>query len=400
MLWISLDYSTVDTMKPMKLVSNQMSPHFTGVDGLHLLGQMMAFWRRPDLSEVFGTKYYKTFNLARNGLRMLAQTITSERKIVGIPAFTCGVVATPFLEEGWTVKWIDTDMNGVVSIDSIHVVVEDIDLLVIPHVYGHMYDRAAVYDVAREHEVMLVEDCAHCFDINTQYCDVKLLSFGREKDLSCVSGGAILWEKDNKYNDIWSDYLLPKASFGWTVRHGIQPLIVGTAAEMWHIGIGKVIAKMAKMLRLLPRAVTPAEKKGREDMPMMQLPKGLARVLYWQWNKRSKALDLRRKKARFLAEILRKKYGEEAVMVPDNAFRVVLKTDQAAEIKAKFKTAGYDLRDWDGNPIAPKGVDLEAFGYKEGQCPNAEKFSAGHVTFPTNRRTRMTDILRVKSILG
>ena len=104
----------------MKLVSNQISPHFLLTDSFHAVRQI--FVGKKDitiqLKQFLRTENVKFFNSARTALaeivRIVGPALKDEKKI-GIPAFSCAVMATPFLTAGREICWIDTDEHGNIS---------------------------------------------------------------------------------------------------------------------------------------------------------------------------------------------------------------------------------------------------------------------------------------------
>ncbi|MCF7917954.1 DegT/DnrJ/EryC1/StrS family aminotransferase, partial [Candidatus Gracilibacteria bacterium] len=216
-----------------KLVSNQISPNFTFSDAIHAALQMWRIGSRKNLNfaEFFGTKNYFLTNAARTGLGEIIKIVNPPKeKKIGIPAFICAVVATPFLEKGYQIEWIDTDKNGVIAIEDFVRKAENISMVVVPHVFGQPAPVEEIASIAKQKCIFVIEDCAHLlpsFEKGTGdekfSADVRILSFGREKVLSCVSGGAVLWTESSPYAEKFQSLNLPYPSMLWTLRHIGQP---------------------------------------------------------------------------------------------------------------------------------------------------------------------------------
>ena len=387
----------------MPLISNQLSPNLTEKDTFTALPFVFGVQENLDFSPFFGTHNYVLTNAARTAIGQVIKVVQPDKqKKIGIPAFICAVVATPFLEAGYEICWIDTDENGVIDFEDFEKKADQISLVVVPHIFGQRAPVAEIFKFARKKGIFVLEDCAHLFDVNLDHCDAKIFSFGREKVFSCVSGGALLWPKDNKFAGQFEALELPVPSVFWTLRHALQPLICSLALRLWRvISVGKVLAFLARKSRLLPLAVTPAEKQGREDFPVYALPLALQKILFEQFSNavgigahRKNIASAWEKTASLRPSPLRETpTGEKLknVIVPENCFRVILKTSKAAEIRRKAKEKGFDLREWDGVPVSPAGVDLEKFGYGLGSCPRAEYFAGNYVTFPTHVKVEEED---------
>lgn len=377
----------------MKLVSNQLAPNFTLADALHAARQI-AGGENPDRSECaefFGTEKFQLLNAARTALSLIAEKVNPKKK-VGIPAFCCGVMATPFLQRNLEIEWIDTDTQGLISVKDFEKKSDQISLVLIPHIFGQRAPVEAIAKIARQKNMVTVEDGAHLFEPGCEKTDFKILSFGREKDVSCVSGGALLWSEN------FEEKPLPLPPKAWTVRHLLQPLTFALSLPWWDRG-GKLIAAAGQKL-WLPRAVTAVEKRGSEDFPQAQMPPAIQRVLRRQLERRDRELSRRKQLASAWQEVLGKTFAEANIIIPDNALRVIMHGVERKEVLEKARKIGFHLNDWDGVPIAPAGVNLEKFGYTPGQCPAAEKFAKNYVTFPTNRRTNLADIEKFGRLYG
>ena len=137
----------------IKLISNQLSPNFTFADALHATRQIFSMNKKFDQSfeAFFGTKNYLLTNTARTALACLADTIKIPKtKKIGIPAFICAVVATPFLERGYEICWIDTDENGLISSTDFEKKSDEIGLVIVPHIFGQRAPIGEISKIAKE----------------------------------------------------------------------------------------------------------------------------------------------------------------------------------------------------------------------------------------------------------
>ena len=391
----------------MKLISNQINPHFTLLDSVHALGSLMAGSSHKKLNTFFKQKF-KTQNLlltntARSALGLICDTVKPDkRKKIGLPAFICAVVATPFLERGYEIEWIDTDDNGVINVDDFKTKATNISLVVVPHVFGFLAPLKSVKDVCKAHGIFLVEDGAHAI---RQFlpgfkpvADAQILSFGREKVISCVSGGALIWPENSPYH---ADFLalqstLPKAPLTWSVQLALQPFIFSLSLPWWAAG-GKIIPWLCRKLKLLPLAVTAAERSGHEDIPITQLGVAQKRILARQLQQHDVRMIHAQAMALAWQDVLSELEDQADFSIPANAFRarLVFKAPhyrQDLVEKLTQQKAPFHLSDWDGVPISPRGVKYKAFGYRPGQCPNAEYFARTYLTFPINVRTHKANI--------
>ncbi len=391
----------------MKLVSNQINPHFTFVDSLHALGSLLIGKSNQRLDFIF-EQYFCTKNIvftntARSALGLICDTVRPDPdKKIAIPAFVCAVVATPFLQRGYEIEWIETDENGLIDPEDFERKAAHVSLVVVPHVFGQAAPLAEISEIAQRHDIFVVEDGAHLirqFLPNFKMmADAQILSFGREKVVSCVSGGALLWPDNSPFKEKFSALRssLKKPNPAWIFRHAVQPLIFSLSLPWWQQG-GKIIPWLARKLKILPLAVTPTERLGREDIKIRQLGLPQKRILARQLNLWDRRTIHAQAMALAWEEVLSAFFKDQAITIPPLAFRVLLKMKTPSQKEDLLYTlkkmqAPYHLNDWDGVPISPSGVHYKTFNYRPGQCPKAEYFARTYLTFPTNTRTLKADV--------
>ena len=381
----------------MKLVSNQLGPNFTLKDAFFAFGcALMPALEKTDFSPSFETKNYKLASTARTLLGLLAD-IVPEGKKVGIPAVCCAVMATPFLTKGKEICWLDTDESGLLDPQKVEKNSTEIGLLLVPHTFGQRANMEKIMEIAKANQIIVVEDGAHFFEPGLPQSDYKLLSFGREKDISCISGGALLWKDNAPGSEKVQNASLQNASRLWAFRHALQPLILSLSLPWWTTG-GRFIAGIFSKAKILPRAVTHSERVGINDVPQIKLPCTQQKILARAFRQRNQELSHRETLTKMWKRKLSDLFPEAKILIPENFFRVIVTGIERETVLKMAKQNGFDLNEWDGEPIAPRGVDLEKFGYKKGQCPHAETFINSYITFPTNRRTTLSDVERFSKL--
>lgn len=386
----------------IKLVSNQISPNlnisdfFTGL--FHLFSK-----KEFNFEQLFYTKNYKLYNAARTGLTQLIHTLELPNdKKIGIPAFTCAVTATPFLQAGYKIEWIDVDKNGLIDFEDFKKKSETISFVLAIHTFGQEVNIKKFTDLCTEKNIFLLEDCAHYLpqaQINT---DARLYSFGREKILSCISGGAIALNKNSKFYAKTQKILentLPKQNLEETLKLLIHPLIYSLALPWWHAG-GKIIPMFFKKTGIIPLAVTKNEKLGKEDFPQKKLAAALQAILAKQESQYKETLDIRHQNAEQWKTSLTKMLPSINIIIPENAFRLICTGLEMPTKSTLLSQKNFHLNEWDGIPIAPLGTNLNKFEYQTGQCPNAESLAQKYITFPTGRRVKDKDIFYFQKIVG
>jgi dTDP-4-amino-4,6-dideoxygalactose transaminase len=386
----------------MKIVSNQLSPNFTFQESISVALQL--FRKKPVEKEyfehIFSTNNYILLNVARTGLGLIAEELKKKKETrkIGIPAFCCAVMATPFLTQGFEIEWIDIDEKGIMDQKDFEKKSKNICCVIVPHTFGMEAPIKELSKIAKENDMWVVEDCAHKFvspspsgrGARGEGQFFQLHSFGREKDVSCVSGGALIHLVGAQNFEPLQD-----SDFSWTIHHLLQPLIYSISIPWWHAG-GKAIPAFFAKIGFLPKAVTYSEKHGKEDFPKDGLAAPFQGVLKKQIKELNKNIEHRKKIASAWKRVLAKKFPDAQIIIPENYFRVIVIGIEREKILKELSNSRtlklFHLTEWDGSPIAPAGVDLKKFGYKPGQCPNAEKFTESYITFPTNKRVSLKDV--------
>ncbi len=391
----------------MKLISNQINPHFNLADSFHAVGSLILGSNHkkltPTFDSFFQTQNYVLTNTARTALGLICDTVKPDpSKRIALPAFICAVVATPFISRGYEIEWIDTDENGLIDINDFAAKAAQVSLVVVPHVFGQAAPLPEIKTIAQQHDIFVVEDGAHLIRQTRPrfktIADAQILSFGREKVISCVSGGALLWPEKSPYAAAFSQLqkTLKHPGLFWTIKHALQPLIFSLSLPWWQRG-GKIVPWLALKLKVLPLAVTSNEKKGHESVKLKRLALAQKRMLARQ----IQLFDQRTIHAQAMAlswkETLKKLFPDAKIIIPNLAFRVILvgpgpHTKEDLCFKLESQKSAYHLRDWDGVPISPKGISYKAYGYRPGQCPKAEYYARTYLTFPTNQRVSKADI--------
>ncbi len=402
----------------MKLISNQIIPHFSFADSVHALSQMFYINSKKDLNfeENFKTKNYYLTNGGRTGLELIIKSFKPDKnKYIALPAFICGVVATPFLSRGYKIKWIDVDENGLIDVNDFEKKIKNIGLVVVPHIFGQKAPLKEICNIAKKKNILVIEDGAHLIsklELKKEsqknpekiFFDAQILSFGREKVLSCVSGGALILPKNSKFKSAveknYKKFKYPHKS--WILKHLIQPYIFALGINFWHFG-GKIIPFLAQKLNLLPLAVTPQEKKGKEDFFFGRMPIPQQKILKRQFELFNVRKELRKQNAKHWKKTLKYLFPDMKIIIPENYFRVILISKNFEDSKnnknfitrkvflKKLRKTNFHLNEWEGFPIAPE-VEVKKFGYSLGSCPNAETFSQSYKTFPTHFRVNKSTV--------
>ena len=144
-------------------------------------------------------------------------------------SLTFCATANVAVNEGFDVELLDVDPKTLhVTNEMIENAVsnnQSIKIVIYVHLYGYYSDLSSLYAYLKKRNILLIEDCAHCFEAQGvngskpgSQSDAAIFSFYATKNLSCGEGGAIV---SNQFDltDCVSPYLLHGMSKGAFDRH-------------------------------------------------------------------------------------------------------------------------------------------------------------------------------------
>ena len=227
--------------------------------------------------------------------------------------------------------------------------------ILIQNSLGNPVDIVAIEKFAKQHNFTIVEDLAHCAGV--KYADGReagtvgaaaALSFGKDKSVDTISGGAVVL-RDPCKAVIKAPSKLPKVSD--TLRARFYPLLGTMARGLSYIKLG------GAFMRCLVK-------------------------IHWVEKSADNKLDLERKIAKFEAKLALgqlknlKKSGEP----PLREFYLVR---NRAEILKKLQEKGYYFGGfWYEKPISPERY-YKKVHFPENECPVATEVAAKIINFPT-----------------
>lgn len=137
------------------------------------------------------------------GLRAIVPKKNGEHPGVVITALTCYAVVEAVKSAGFTPVFADIDertlhFNGKTLEDALKKR-KNVRAVIVQNNLGHPADIKSIRTVAKKHNLVLVEDLAHCAGISYKdgkeagsYGDFVALSFGKGKSVDTISGGALV----------------------------------------------------------------------------------------------------------------------------------------------------------------------------------------------------------------
>lgn len=327
-----------------------------------------------------------------------------------LQAFTCVAVPNSIRWAGATPIYVDIDDSYNIDPTLLEKkITKQTKAIIIQHTFGIPAQMEEIIAIARKYKLLVIEDCAHA--LGAMYKgkkvgtlgDAAFFSFGRDKVISSVFGGAAMiqpnYKKQNENLTVY-ERQLPYPSLFWIGQQLFHPIAFSVILPFYRIGLGKVFLVLLQKFRLLSFPVYAEEKRGRRpnDFPK-RYPNGLALLLVSQLEK----LERYNTNRKLVAGFYRKELGDKAtVRLPPHregaiCFRFPLQVDRSIELLKKARQRGILLGNWYHGVIDPKGTQYETVGYAWGSCPNAHEAAEHIVNLPT--RISLSDTQRVIQFL-
>ncbi len=241
--------------------------------------------------------------------------------------------------------------------------------IIIQNTLGNPVDIKAIEAFAREHDLTIIEDLAHCAGV--RYPDRRevgtvgaatVLSFGKDKSIDTVSGGALILRDPCKH-EIKAPSLRPKLSDHLRAR--FYPMFGAMSRSLTYIGLG------GALMRCLVQ-------------------------IHWVEKSADNRLDLKRRPSKFEARLALKQL-QELRKNGEPALREFYYVHNRDKVLKELQKEGYYFGGfWYEKPVSPSRYYRKVH-FPESECPNAV-YAAEHIVNLPNYYTRR-DLLRARQII-
>ncbi|HYV33450.1 MAG TPA: DegT/DnrJ/EryC1/StrS family aminotransferase [Candidatus Limnocylindria bacterium] len=309
---------------------------------------------------------------------------------VAINGYTCYAVYQPIVEAGLTVEYLDVE-NGALNF-SAQTLLESVQknpqikVVIIQNTLGYPCDVKAIAQVCKEKNLILIEDLAH--SVGAKYSsgqpagsvgDFVVLSFGQDKIIDAVSGGALI-VKNKKYQSLALPTLTSVTSKK-KLADRFYPNFTWKIRTNYSMGVGRIDHLILKKLGWLSQPMGADEK-----IILHSLPNWYAKMAKYCFENLLANISHRKTISQIYANGLNKKVLIPSVVSQINNstnLRFPILVNNRELLISKLKTSGIHVSDiWYDAPIAPKKY-LAKTNYNH-ECLNAEKISAGMLNLPTH----------------
>ena len=359
------------------------------------------------LREFFGVPYALTVDSGRTALLYSLRSVgVEEGDEVLVQAYTCLVVINAIRFAGATPVYVDiAEDYNMDPRDMEKKITNKTKAVIVQHTFGHPANMDSLLDIARRHRLKTVEDCAHSFGVKHKgrytgtFADAAIFSFGGEKVVSCVRGGAMITSDPEVYAKMkmFCDRLgpLPRMEI---IRHLLKFPIFAMAKPLYRLRIGKWLLALSARLGWTSKILSTQEKRGVRALEYPStFSSALAHIVLGHIEQVGVIAQGRMAIAEQYGRALK---DTAAVQLPvqtkDTKFlRYTIRVPERSALVARAKKRGIMLGQWYKQVVDPF---LGDHGYRLGSCPVAEKVAAESVNLPIHRGMTRRDVSRVLSL--
>lgn len=309
-----------------------------------------------------------------------------------LQAYTCNAVPNSILWTGASPVYVDIDQNTL-NIDIEYLaekITERTKVIIVQHTFGNPAPVREILKIAEQHNLKVLEDCAHSLGVRLEgrllgtFGDLGVLSFGREKIISSLSGGALLVNDPTLVPKVEEQISLLKPFskrritqelanfFAWrTLFRPIYP-------RKW----GHNFIRYLHNFDLVNVVSSTKELKGQKPpwFPSL-MPNIFAHLALLELDKFVDFNTRRNEIARIYFERINNK---ELKLLENNGvyLRVVGLHPRASRILSESRERKMQFGYWYNAVIFPESVHLARMGYLSGSCPVAEATAKQTVNLP------------------
>lgn len=367
------------------------------------------------LRKLLGTKYGGEVILLHRGREAIEFALKIIQKIDNLPSgtavaingFTCYALYKAIANAGFVPVYVDVeDRNLNFSPTKLAKMVEansNIKVVIVQNTLGYPAAIEEISKICVEKGLVLIEDVAH--SVGTLYSsggeagtfgDFVVFSFGQDKIIDAVSGGAIV-VRNGKYW-IRAPYPLADLGIGTQFIERMYPVVTWEIRTGYLIGVGKLIHWVSKKLSLLPRPVADPNFQG-----LYRLPSWYCRLIKSQFEKLPAVIAHRKHiahiyRADLNSSLLSPVHAEQIQLANNLRFPIFI-SNRADLVGYLSKKKIFVSDIWYDAPVSPKKY-MGLTNYQAGQCPEAERISEIVLNLPTHINVSEKDAHRIASLIN
>ncbi|MHB8104023.1 MAG: DegT/DnrJ/EryC1/StrS family aminotransferase [Dehalococcoidales bacterium] len=359
------------------------------------------------VADLLGVKYTFSFSAGRMALYAIlkAMDIKDGDEII-MPGYTCAVVPSAIIYAGAKPVYIDISARDYnIDVTKIEAkITKKTKAIIAQHTYGNPCNVAAIKEICRRHNLVLIEDCAHT--MGTSYKgsmlgtlgDVAFFSTDHTKFISTSIGGIAVTNNESigkKLQKVYENTLfLSKINI---IKILLQFIVVNMCYSPRISFFGRHLFSIYRALKLDFLMANYAEIKKPAAYPYPARMSNLqAKIGISQMDNLQKNIDHRR--------AIYTKYQEvfndfRLKNTTDAPLRVILEVNNPDEWVKRLSPV-LAVESWFDSCFQGKKDKLEEVLYSIGECPVAESLTKRNINLPTHLKVKPADVAKIARLLN
>jgi dTDP-4-amino-4,6-dideoxygalactose transaminase len=328
-------------------------------------------------------------------------------------ALTCHSVEEAVKRTGAEVVYTDVEPNQVrLDFDQFKQTVSnhsDIKAVIVQHTLGYPDQVGRISDFCQQQDILLIEDLAQSLggeDYSLEKlgsrADALILSFGRDKIVDGISGGAVVFRKPVEQN-LEIPFALP-SSKPKQVRRArkiinqdlFYPVLTWLIRKTYGLGLGQLIHYMAQKLGWFYSPVK------SNHQHYCSLPAYYAPLIEQSYDQLERNINHRRKLAHYYLNQLSQLESVELMVDREQVsrgtnLRLPILVENPASLIKFLKKRGIYLSDRWYKQAVDAGSTNQDSVYQANSCPQAEQVAQKIINLPTHQEVNLSQAEQISA---
>ncbi|NMB57164.1 DegT/DnrJ/EryC1/StrS aminotransferase family protein [Candidatus Beckwithbacteria bacterium] len=390
-----------------------MSPIFNSIGSnydfnfsLKALGQIFApdSDKNLEILKFFLEKEFEgqafLFYKGRNAIEFALKNLNlPKNSLVATQAFTCYSIEEAIKKTGLKLIYFDLKAKSLnpdfKNIKKIYKKNPQIKAIILQNSLGFANEIEKIYQWSRQNKIILILDLAQSYGIKTanlkNLADIFILSFGRDKILDAITGGACILKKfDNKL-----DLIQNQVAFRQRLKDLTYPFVCFLIRKTYPIYLGKILHFLVKKTGFETNPIYNPVKK------IAPLPSQYVNLIFRQLKNLDQSLKHRQKISKLYYQNLKNISLINQTDIENGVnLRFPIWVEDIEKVLSSLKAAQIYLADrWYRKAIDCGKINCQT-DYRQGTCPNAEKLSQHILNLPTHQEIDETKAIKIINVIS